>query len=175
VSDYIERLYGKHAAALMTVLILWVGFASVFCVLLGYTRVPYAAAREGHFFSRFGKLHPTRNFPAFSVLFFGAASAAMCLLPLDVLIEGLLMIQIVTWFGAQCVGVVLLRRLRKDIARPFSMPLYPLPVIVALAGWIFIFAMSGWRYMVSALALVVAGVIAFRIFTARSVATPREA
>jgi len=165
VSDYMEHLYGPHAASLMTLLILWVAFASVFCVLLGYTRVPYAAAREGHFFSRFGRLHPTRNFPAFSVLFFGVASAAMCLIPLDALIKELLVIQIVTWFGAQCVGVVLIRRLRKDINRPFKMPLYPLPVIIALAGWLFIFATSGWPYIVSALALVLFGVIAFRIFT----------
>jgi amino acid transporter len=170
VSDYIEHLYGPQAAALMTILILWVAFASVFCVLLGYTRVPYAAAVEGHFFSKFAKLHPTRNFPSFSVLFFGVVSAALCIFPLDVLIQGLLMIQIVTWFAAQCVGVVLLRRVHKT--RPFSMPLFPLPVIVALAGWIFIFVMSGWKYMVSALALVVVGVIAFRIFNARS-ATPR--
>ena len=165
VSDYVEHLYGKHAASLMTVLILWVGFASVFCVLLGYTRVPYAAAVEGHFFSRFAKLHPTRNFPSFSVLFFGLASAAMCIFPLDVLIQCLLMIQIVTWFAAQCVGVVILRQVRGQTARPFSMPWYPLPVIVALAGWIFIFVMNGWQYVVSALALVVIGVIAFRIFT----------
>ena len=165
VSDYMEHLYGPHAASLMTLLILWVAFASVFCVLLGYTRVPYAAATEGHFFSRFGRLHPTRNFPAFSVLFFGVASAAMCLIPLDALIKELLVIQIVTWFGAQCVGVVLIRRLRKDINRPFKMPLYPLPVVVALAGWLFIFATSGWPYIVSALALVLFGVIAFRIFT----------
>jgi amino acid transporter len=166
VSDYMEHLYGPFAASFMTVLILWVAFASVFCVLLGYTRVPYAAASEGHFFSRFGRLHPTRNFPAFSVLFFGVASAAMCWLPLDTLIKELLVIQIVTWFGAQCVGVVLIRRLRTDIVRPFKMPLYPLPVIIALAGWIFIFATSGWPYIVSALALVLFGVIAFRVFTA---------
>ncbi len=165
VSDYVERIYGKHFAALMTVLILWVGFASVFSVLLGYTRVPYAAAVEGHFFKPFAQLHPTRNFPAFSVLFMGVASAAMCFLPLDVLIQGLLMIQIVTWFAAQCVGVVLLRRVRSQTERPFSMPLYPLPVIVALAGWIFIFVMSGWQYMVGAFALVLAGVIAFRLFS----------
>jgi amino acid transporter len=170
VSDYIEHLYGPHAAALMTILILWVAFASVFCVLLGYTRVPYAAAVEGHFFSKFAQLHPTRNFPSFSVLFFGVASAALCIFPLDVLIQGLLMIQIVTWFAAQCIGVVLLRRVHKT--RPFSMPLFPLPVIVALAGWTFIFVMSGWKYMMSAIALVVVGVIAFRIFSARS-AAPR--
>jgi amino acid transporter len=167
VSDYMERLYGAHAAALMTMLILWVAFASVFCVLLGYTRVPYAAAVEGHFFKRFARLHPTRNFPSFSVVFFGVASAVMCLFPLDALIKELLVIQIVTWFAAQCVGVVLIRRFRKDIARPFKMPLYPLPVIIALAGWIFIFGTSGWPYIVSALALVLFGVIAFRVFTAR--------
>ena len=165
VSDYIEHLYGKPYAALMTLLILWVGFASVFCVLLGYTRVPYAAAVEGHFFSRFGKLHPTRNFPSFSVLFFGVASAALCIFPLDVLIQGLLMIQIVTWFAAQCIGVVLLRRVQKASDRPFSMPWYPLPVIIALAGWIFIFVMNGWPYMLAAISLVIIGVIAFRLFT----------
>jgi amino acid transporter len=167
VSDYMEHLYGGRAASLMTLLILWVAFASVFCVLLGYTRVPYAAAVEGHFFKRFGKLHPTRNFPAFSVVFFGGASMLMCLFPLDTLIKELLVIQIVTWFAAQCVGVVLIRRLRKDIARPFQMPLYPLPVMIALLGWFFIFGTSGWPYIVSALALVLFGVIAFRVFTAR--------
>jgi amino acid transporter len=134
VSDYMERLYGTRAASLMTLLILWVAFASVFCVLLGYTRVPYAAAVEGHFFKPFARLHPTRNFPAFSVLFFGGASVLMCLFPLEALIKELLVIQIVTWFAAQCVGVVLIRRLRQDIARPFKMPLYPLPVIIALLG-----------------------------------------
>jgi amino acid transporter len=164
ISDYMEHLYGVHAASLMTVLILWVAFASVFCVLLGYTRVPYAAAVEGHFFAPFAKLHPTRNFPAFSVLFFGVASALMCLFPLDALIKELLVIQIVTWFAAQCVGVVLIRRLRQEIARPFKMPLYPLPVIIALLGWLFIFGTSGWPYVVSALALVLFGVVAFRLF-----------
>ncbi len=165
VSDFIEHIYGKQAAAFMTVLILWVGFASVFCVLLGYSRVPYAAAVEGHFFKRFAKLHPTRNFPSFAVLFFGVASALMCVLPLDTLIQGLLMIQIVTWFAAQCIGVVLLRR--RHEARPFSMPWYPLPVVLALAGWIFIFVNNPWQYMLSAIALVIVGVIAFRLFTAK--------
>jgi amino acid transporter len=167
VSNYMEHLYGARAASLMTLLILWVAFASVFCVLLGYTRVPYAAAVEGHFFKPFAKLHATRNFPAFSVLFFGGASVLMCLFPLDALIKELLVIQIVTWFAAQCVGVVLIRRLRKDIARPFKMPLYPLPVVIALLGWLFIFGTSGWPYIASALALVLLGVMAFRIFNRR--------
>jgi hypothetical protein len=89
----------------------------------------------------------------------------MCLFPLETLIKELLVIQIVTWFAAQCIGVVLIRRLRKDIARPFQMPLYPLPVMIALLGWFFIFGTSGWPYIVSSLALVLFGVVAFRVFT----------
>jgi amino acid transporter len=161
VSTYIEHLYGAKAAALMTGLILWVAFASVFCVLLGYTRVPYAAAAEGQFFSAFARLHPTRRFPSFSVLFMGISSAAACFLPLDALIKALIVIQIVTQFAAQCVAVVLIRRVRKDIARPFSMPLYPVPAVIALAGWLFILGSSGAVYIISGIALTIFGVAAF--------------
>ena len=161
VSDYMQRLYGSRAAALMTGLILWVAFASVFCVLLGYTRVPYAAASEGRFFSAFARLHPVRDFPSFSVIFMGVMSAAACLLSLEALIKALIVIQIVTQFAAQCIAVVLIRRLRKDIARPFSMPFYPLPVAIAFAGWIFILASSGRIYIFSGLALLALGIAAY--------------
>jgi amino acid transporter len=161
VSDFMERLYGTRAAALMTSLILWVAFASVFCVLLGYTRVPYAAATEGHFFSAFARVHPKRHFPSFSVIFMGLMSAAACLLPLEALIKALIVIQIVTQFAAQCIAVILIRRVRKDIARPFSMPLYPFPVFVALSGWIFILISSGRLYVAAGVAVVLFGIIAY--------------
>jgi amino acid transporter len=145
----------------MTGLILWVAFASVFCVLLGYTRVPYAAASEGHFFSAFARLHPTRGFPSFSVLFMGVLSAVACLLTLEALIKALIVIQIITQFAAQCVAVILIRRYRRNIVRPFSMPLYPLPVMIALAGWIFILASSGAVYVLSGFALLALGIAAY--------------
>ena len=161
VSDFMERLYGFRAAALMTGLILWVAFASVFCVLLGYTRVPFAAASEGHFFKAFARVHPSRNFPSFSVVFMGVASAAACLLPLDALIKTLIVIQIMTQFAAQCIAVILIRRLRKEIARPFSMPLYPIPALVALCGWLFILAESGGVYILSGFCLLAFGIAAY--------------
>ena len=161
VSDFMERLYGFRAAALMTGLILWVAFASVFCVLLGYTRVPFAAASEGHFFKAFARVHPSRNFPSFSVVFMGVASAAACLLPLDALIKTLIIIQIMTQFAAQCIAVILIRRLRKEIARPFSMPLYPIPALVALCGWLFILAESGGVYILSGFSLLAFGIAAY--------------
>ncbi len=161
VSEFMARLYGTKAAKLMTLLVLWVAFASIFCVLLGFTRVPFAAASEGRFFAVFARLHPTRNFPSFSVLFLGAMSAAACLLPLESLIKAIIVIQIVTQFAAQCVAVVLIRRFRKDIKRPFSMPLYPAPAVVALAGWLFILASSGRIYVLAGLALTIGGMAAY--------------
>jgi amino acid transporter len=161
VSDYMERLYGSRAAAWMTGLILWVAFASVFCVLLGYTRVPFAAASQGRFFSAFARLHPVRRFPSFSVLFMGGVSAAACLLSLESLIKTLIVIQIVTQFAAQCIAVGLIRRVRKDIRRPFSMPLYPLPAIVALAGWTFILVQSGGVYVAIGVTLLLLGIGAY--------------
>jgi amino acid transporter len=169
VSDFMERLYGSNAAAMMTCLILWVAFASVFCVLLGYTRVPYAAASEGHFFSAFARVHPRRQFPSFSVIFMGVMSAAACLLPLEALIKALIVIQIVTQFAAQCIAVILIRRIRKDIDRPFSMPLYPIPVFIALSGWIFILLSSGRIYVGAGIAVVLFGIVAY-LWRARRIA-----
>ncbi len=160
ISDYIARLYGGKAAMLMTALILWVAFASVFCVLLGFTRVPYAAAAEGHFFSSFARVHRKR-FPSFSIIFMGVGSAVACLLSLEALIRMLIVIQIVTQFAAQCVAVMVIRRRRPDIARPFEMPLYPLPVLVALAGWVFILWSSGPVYVLSGMAVTAGGVSAY--------------
>lgn len=161
VSDFMARLYGAKAASLMTVLILWVAFASVFCVLLGYTRVPFAAAAEGKFFRAFARVHPRGHFPSFSVLFLGVLSAAACFFTLEQLIKELIILQILTQFAAQCIAVVLIRRVRKQIKRPFSMPLYPVPVLIALAGWLYILFSSAAQYILIGFALLVVGVAAY--------------
>lgn len=166
VADFTAILYGPAAANGMTVLILLIAFASVFCVLLGFTRVPFAAAAEGKFFAIFGRVHPRRHFPSFSVLFMGVASAAACLLSLEDLIKALIVIQIVTQFVAQCYAVVLIRKNRPDIARPFKMPLYPLPVILAALGWLYILYESGAVYIASGLGMVILGTCVY-LFRAR--------
>lgn len=161
ISDFTARLYGSGAASLMTLLILWIAFASVFCGLLGFTRVPYAAAAQGQFFPWFARVHPKRNFPSFSVVAMGAISAAACLLSLGALIRMLIVIQVVTQFAAQCVGLMIIRRFRPHIARPFRMPLYPLPVLVALAGWLFILCSSGPEYIWTGFAVTAGGILAY--------------
>jgi amino acid transporter len=167
VSDFIQRIYGSGVAKIATVLVLWTTFASVFAVLLGYSRVPYAAAVDGRFFRIFARLHPTKQFPSFSVLFLGLASAAACFLDLDVLINALIVIQIMIQFMAQVIAVTLIRRTRPDIERPFKMPLYPFTSIIAFLGWLYILVASEVAYIVAGLVLVAAGIGAY-LWRARS-------
>ena len=161
VSDFIQRLYGTASAQIITALILWTTFASLFAVLLGYSRVPYAAAADGRFFRPFARLHPSKNFPNFSIVFIGVTSALASLLALDVLINTLIVIQVVIQFMAQILAVTLIRRNRPDIVRPFKMPLYPLTSIIAFLGWLFILVASGAAYIIAAFALTAVGVGAY--------------
>jgi amino acid transporter len=157
VSDFIRRLYGLRWAQVATVLVLWTTLASLFAVLLGYSRVPYAAAVEGRFFAAFGRLHPSRNFPSFSVLFIGVSSALTCLMTLDVVINALIVIQVVVQFMAQILAVTLIRRNRPDIARPYRMALYPATSVIAFIGWLYILIASGLPYILAGLGLLLFG------------------
>ena len=161
VSDLMNRLYGSTVAQVMTGLILFTTFASLFAVLLGYSRVPFAAAVDGRFFPVFGRLHRTKNFPYFSVAFIGISSALASLLNLSDLITALIVIQVLVQFMAQVLAVTLIRRYRKDIPRPFQMWLYPVTSIIAFAGWAFILAASGLKFILWGLALLVFGICAY--------------
>jgi amino acid transporter len=161
VADFILRLYGSKAATVMTVLILWTAFASLFAVMLGYSRVPYAAAADGRFFKVFARLHPTGNFPTFSLLLIGSLSALACWFELPTLITALIVIQTIARDIAQVFAVTLIRRLRPDINRPFKMWLYPLPSIIAFAGWIYILSTNGVKFIALGLGLMVVGVAAY--------------
>ena len=161
VSIFMERVYGKTAAAVFTLLILWTTVASVFALLLGYSRIPYAAAQDGYFFKVFGRLHPTENFPHVSLLVIGGLAIAGCVLPLDLVIETLVTTRILIQFMGQAVGAMLLRRTAPHRPRPYRIWLYPLPNLVALAGWAFLFATSGMRVVMFAVGVILAGVVFF--------------
>ena len=175
VSDFIQRLYGVRWAQVATILILWTTLASLFAVLLGYSRVPYAAAVEGRFFGPFARLHAKRNFPAFSVLFIGISSAAACLLTLDVVINALIVIQVIVQFMAQVIAVTLIRRNRPDIARPYHMALYPLTSVIAFLGWLYILIASGLPYILWGAGLLIFGIAAYLMRARRAAEWPFEA
>jgi amino acid transporter len=160
VSDYIARLRPGAAATVMTWLILVTIFAAIFAAMCATARIPYAAAVEGHFFPIFGRLHPTGRFPHVSVAFIGVTSAVACLLELDALITALMVIYVL--IGAlPIIGAVTALRRRPDIARPFSMWAYPLPSVVAAAGWLFILVTSGAWFIAAGVGLLAVGVASY--------------
>ena len=164
VSIFIERLYGHKAAIVVTVMILWVALASLFALLLGYSRIPYAAAQDGVFFKVFGKLHPTKNFPYISLLVIAALGFAFSLLfRMSDVISGILAMRIVVQFISQAAGVILLRKRNGSKQLAYKMPLYPLPVILAIAIWILLFSCTGLKSIYSFLIVFGCGLIAYFI------------
>ena len=138
ISVFMERLYGNWAGYLATALIMWTAFASVFSLLLGYSRVPYTAALDGNYFKVFGKVHQKHRFPYVSLLVMGGVAALFCFLKLADVIAALVVIRILVQFLAQTVGVVVLRIRRPDLPRPFRMWLYPIPALVAFVGFVYV-------------------------------------
>ncbi len=145
VSSFMEHLYGPGAGKVVTVLILCIAFSSLFAVVLGYSRVPYAAAADGNFFRVFARLHPTRQFPYVSLSVLCAIGFVFSLfMRLGDVISSILAMRILVQFIGQAVGVVMLRRKYGAGDLPFRMWLYPLPVLLSVAVWIFLFISTGW-------------------------------
>ncbi|MES1216586.1 MAG: amino acid permease [Bacteroidota bacterium] len=145
VSIFMEHIYGHAAGVAITILILWIAMASLFAVVLGYSRIPFAAAVDGNFFKVFAKLHPTKNFPYISLLVLCALGFIFSLLmKLVDLITSILAMRVIIQFIAQAVGVVLLRKKFGSKKLPFNMWLYPIPVFLSIGIWIFVFANTGW-------------------------------
>lgn len=165
ISTFIERLFGSNAANLATIMILWVALASLFAVMLGYSRVPYAAAKDGLFFKVFARLHPTKDFPYVSLLVLAAISFVFSMLfRMSDVISGVLAMRIMVQFIGQAIGVILLRKRNGTSHLPYKMPLYPLPVIIVIILWLFVFFSTGMSIMLSFLVLISAGVLVYFLF-----------
>ena len=165
VSLYMQRIYGPWAARVVTALVLWTAFASVFSLVLGYSRVPYAAAKDGNYFRAFAKVHPVHRFPSVSLLALGAVAAAFCFLRLKDAIAALVVIRIIVQFLVQALGLIVLRIREPEMPRPFRMWLYPLPALLASAGFLFIlFNRENWQREVRyAVIILLTGVVIYMI------------
>ena len=156
-ADFMQVTYGHWAGVAISVLILVVSFGAVFANMLGYSRIPYAAAADGRFFPSFARLHKTGKFPTVSLLFMGVFSAAACVFSLGELIKVMIVVQAIFQFAAQCIAVELMRRRNPNATESYRMPLYPLPAVIALLGWIYIAASSGLHYVLIGFGMVAAG------------------
>jgi amino acid transporter len=174
VSIFIERIYGARVATFFTAMVLWTAFGSVFALLLGYSRVPYAAAIDGYFFKIFGRLHPRKNFPYVSLVVLGAIAIFCSFFSLGIVIDALITTRILIQFIGQIVAVTLLRRNEPELKRPYRIWLYPLPNLLALLGWIFVFATTDWRIISFGLGTLVLGLLCFVLWSHQTKQWPFE-
>lgn len=171
-SVFMQRVHGHWASALMTVMVEITAFAATYAMMLGYSRIPYAAALDGAFFRWFGELHPTRHIPHRSLLLVGFLCVIACFFGLVEIITALMLARILSMFVAQIIGLLIYRKYRPDAPRPFRMWLYPLPAIFALVGWLGVFVTpalqpGGWRFMLYAFGTIVMGFAAFLLLAWR--------
>jgi APA family basic amino acid/polyamine antiporter len=171
-SVFMQRVAGFWASQGLTVMVLVTAFASTYSLMLGYSRIPYAAALDGTFFRFFSKTHPTKDFPHRSLLLVGVLSAIASLFDLVQIITALVLARILVMFVGQIIGLLLLRKRHPETPRPFRMWLYPLPALFAMSCWLYIFLVQafepqGWKYMLYVLVVIVSGVGLFLILARR--------
>jgi amino acid transporter len=165
VSIFMQKIYGSAVATVFTLLVLWTAFGSVFALLLGYSRIPYAAAESGYFFRVFGRLHPTKDFPYVSLLVLGGISILAGFVSLGTVIDALIVTRILVQFMGQIVGLMMLRKRAPEMPRPYRMWLYPVPALVALLGWIFVFVTTQPRVILFGVAVLAVGGAAFLLWS----------
>ena len=172
-SLFIERTFsdpssGRIAGMVMTGLILFVAAASLYATILGYSRIPYAAARDGDFFKAFAHVHPKKGFPDVSLITIAIVSIPFCFFSLGQLVSWLIQVQVLLRFIWQCAAVILLRRYRPDIPQPFTMWFYPWPAILSGALWLFIFFTGPWQGILFSFGFLAAGLFAYLAFRSRT-------
>jgi amino acid transporter len=184
----LQQTWGKGAAQVVAVLVVITAFASVFTGLLGGSRVPFDAARDGMFFRSFGRLHRKHEFPTIGLLVMGVMTALAFLFarhigdsaahpPLTVLISLLTTVMVIVQSLAQIAAVSVLRRRQPHLARPYKMILYPLPSVVAGIGWLTIYlfadkANAGVHPIEWSLAWLALGCLAFLVWARREHSWP---
>lgn len=175
VSTFFETLYGKTAATVATIMILWIALSSLFAVMLGYSRVPYAAAVDGNFFKVFASVHPIKKIPHVSLMILAATAFVFSLLfKLREVITAIIVMRILIQFVGQSVGVIYLRYKKDAPVLPFKMWAYPLPAVLGIVVWLFIFFSSGLTYILGACGITLVGVIIFLLWSARLKRWPFE-
>jgi amino acid transporter len=162
VSTFFEQIYGHRMAMLATVLILFVAISSLFSATLGYSRIPYAAALKGDYFAIFAKIHPSKKFPHVSLLILcGLALVFSLLFSLSEVITYIIVMRILVQFIGQSAGLIAFHYRKKNKTFPFRMWLFPLPAVISILIWLFVFASSGWKCIFGALTVLALGLILF--------------
>ncbi|HLK41053.1 MAG TPA: amino acid permease [Polyangiaceae bacterium] len=130
----VEHVPGMEWMAWMVNLGAVLGLASVVLVmLLGQARVFYSMSRDGLLWDWVARVHPRFRTPWITQILVGAVAAACAgLFPIELLGE-LVNIGTLLAFVLVCLGIIVLRRTRPDLERPFRTPFVPVvPILGAI-------------------------------------------
>jgi amino acid transporter len=174
-AEFMRRIHGPWAVTLITLLLIGCCVGSAFAGILGYSRIPFGAARRGHFFRVFGQILPRQRVPHFSLLLVGGMTLFWSFFDLSNVINALIVTRILEQFVAQAIGVMLLRRLQPDRPRPYRMWLYPLPCFLALAGWLYLYFSAPPLYMALGAGTLILGIVVFLLWSRRTGGWPFDA
>ena len=165
VSTFFEKIYGTTIANIATGLILFIAVSSLFAVMLGYSRVPYAAAADGNYFKIFSKLHPEKKFPHVSLLILGGVAFCFSLLfKMKEIISAIIIMRILIQFVSQSAGILLLHYQKKEEKLPWRMPFYPIPALIGITVWLFIFYTAELKYKLFAFGIIASGILLYYLF-----------
>jgi amino acid transporter len=167
-AEFMGRIHGSWAPALVSGLLIWSCVGSAFAGLLGYSRIPYGAARYGHFFAPLARVHPVHHIPHVALALVGGLTLFWSFFDLGDVIQALVATRIVEQFIGQAIGVMLLRRRDPQRPRPYRIPLYPWPCLIAALGWLYVYASARPAFIVLGLATLAAGAGAFGLWSRRA-------
>jgi APA family basic amino acid/polyamine antiporter len=167
----VQTFLGGRAAPVAALIFLISTIGSLNGVILSAARVPYAAARDGLFFKRFGRLGPRSRVPVTSLVLLAVWGALLALSgTFDQLTNMAVMSYALFWIPVSLAVIVLRRRL-PAAPRPFRVPGYPLvPLLFALVMvWIVISALlTATAECVATLVLILIGLPLYPLFRRRA-------
>lgn len=166
LSILFEKVYGKHIAYVVTAVLVVVACSSLFSLMLGYSRIIYASAKEGMHFKVLAHLHPTKHFPDYVLLIFGSIAILFCLFfnEASSVFSFIVVTRIFIQFIPQAVGVIRMRLQKRQAELPFQMPLYPLPALFSILAWLFLFFTAGSKYYIPGFGVLVVGIALYFLF-----------
>lgn len=156
----LEVIFGDLGEKIMAVAIMISTFGALNGLILSGPRLYYAMAKDGLFFKNAGVLHPTSNVPVFGLILQGIWS---CILATSGTYSELLEFVIfaaLLFYVLTVSAVIVMRRTRPELERPFKVPLYPiLPIlyvvlaVLIMLGQIYLH----WEYSGAGLLIILSG------------------
>ena len=133
-AEMMRRIFHDPGAAAVSIAAMISIFAALNGSILSGARVPYAAARDGYFFSAVARVHPRHHTPGVSII---VLNLWACFLVLTGKYDDLFNLVIfASWilYGMTAAAVLVLRRKQPDLVRPYRTLGYPVIPLLFVVG-----------------------------------------